>query len=151
MLSIDNIGIAKFESAVVLRSGLHADLRVMPQVSYGAAMHYFTGSKAHNIAVRKLGAKDGLKINEYGVFKGKTEKRIAGKTEEDAFEQVGLPYIAPELRDDRGEIQAAQKDRLPHLLDLKDICSDLHVHTKENDGRHTLGKMAEAAKKHGYE
>ena len=87
------------------------DLRVVPQVSYGAALHYFTGSKAHNIAVRKLAQKKGMKINEYGVFKN--DIWIAGKTEEDIFKQVDLPYIEPELREDRGEIQATLKNRLP--------------------------------------
>jgi DNA polymerase (family 10) len=141
----------KTRSSVALRSALHVDLRVMPEVCYGAAMHYLTGSKAHNIAVRKLGVQKGLKINEYGVFKGKKEKRVAGKTEAEVFEQVDLPYIPPELREDRGEVQAAQKDRLPYLLDLKDIRGDLHTHTKETDGRNTLEEMADAAKDHGYD
>jgi DNA polymerase (family 10) len=136
-------------STVVLRSGLQVDLRVLPEVSYGAALHYFTGSKAHNIAVRKLGVKRGLKINEYGVFKG--EERIAGKTEEEVYRRVDLPYIEPELREDLGEIEAARKGSLPHLLDLGDIRGDLHCHTRETDGRHTLEQMAGAAKEQGYE
>ena len=136
-------------STVLLRSGLQVDLRVVPQVSYGAALHYFTGSKAHNIAVRTLGVKKGIKINEYGVFKRKS--RIAGKSEEEVFKQVGLPYIEPELRENWGEIEAAQKGRLPHLITRKDIHGDLHVHTKETDGRNTLEDMVEAAKDRGYD
>jgi DNA polymerase (family 10) len=136
-------------STVLLRSGLQVDLRVVPQVSYGAALHYFTGSKAHNIAVRTLGVKKGLKINEYGVFKGKT--RIAGRTEEEVFKQVGLPYIEPEMRENWGEIEAARKNRLPHLVTGKDVRGDLHVHTKETDGRNTLEEMVAAAKDRGYD
>ncbi|MFP4087116.1 MAG: DNA polymerase/3'-5' exonuclease PolX [Desulfobacteraceae bacterium] len=136
-------------STVILRSGLQVDLRVLPQVSYGAALHYFTGSRSHNIAVRKIGTKKGLKINEYGVFKG--DERIAGKTEKEVYDQVGLPYIEPELRENRGEVEAAQKDELPDLLTLKDIQGDLHSHTKATDGHHSLEAMAKAAKEHGYE
>lgn len=136
-------------STVILRSGLQVDVRVLPQVSYGAALHYFTGSKSHNIAVRKIGTKKGLKINEYGVFKG--DDRIAGKTEKEVYDQVGLPYIEPELRENRGEVEAAQKDELPNLLTLKDIRGDLHSHTKATDGHHSLEAMAKAAKEHGYE
>jgi DNA polymerase (family 10) len=135
-------------SSVVLRTGLQVDLRVVPQVSYGAALHYFTGSKAHNITVRKLAQKKGMKINEYGVFQN--DKRIAGKTEEDIFTQVDMPYIEPELREDRGEIQAAQKNRLPKLIRLDDIRGDLHAHTQETDGRDTLADMVSAAQKKGY-
>jgi DNA polymerase (family 10) len=136
-------------STVVLRSGVQMDLRVVPGESYGAALHYFTGSKAHNIAVRTLGVKKGLKINEYGVFKGKN--RIAGKTEEEVFNQVDLPFIDPELREDRGEIEAARKGKLPSLITLKDIRGDLHAHTKATDGRHSLEQMVEAARDRGYQ
>ncbi|MFO7984808.1 MAG: DNA polymerase/3'-5' exonuclease PolX [Desulfatiglandaceae bacterium] len=136
-------------STVVLRSGLQVDLRVLPQVSYGAALHYFTGSKNHNIAVRKIGTQKGLKINEYGVFKG--DKRIAGKTEQEVYDQVGLSYIEPELREGRGEVEAAQKGELPHLIELKDIRGDLHSHTKATDGHHSLEAMVQAAKERGYE
>ena len=138
----------KTRSSVKLRSGLQVDLRKVPQVGYGAALHYFTGSKAHNIAVRKLGKKKGLKINEYGVFKG--DERIAGKTEKSVYEQVDLPYIEPELREDNGEIQAARKDRLPDLITLEDIRGDLHTHTKETDGHHSLEEMVSAARERGY-
>jgi DNA polymerase (family 10) len=135
-------------SSVVLRTGMQVDLRVVPQVAYGSALHYFTGSKAHNITVRKLAQKKGMKINEYGVFKN--DKRIAGKTEEGVFKKLGLPYIEPELREDRGEIQAAQRKRLPDLVELSDIRGDLHVHTKETDGRDTLEDMVSAAQEKGY-
>lgn len=135
-------------STVRLRSGMQVDLRVVPQVSYGAALHYFTGSKAHNIAVRKLGVKKGYKINEYGVFKD--NKRIAGKTEEEVYDKVGLPFIPPELRENRGELEAARKNQLPELITLEDIRGDLHCHTKATDGHHTLKQMAEAAAERGY-
>jgi DNA polymerase (family 10) len=141
----------KTRSSVVLRSGLQVDLRKLPLVGYGAGLHYFTGSKAHNIAVRKLGQKKKLKINEYGVFKG--DKRIAGRTEQSLFEQLGLAYIEPELRENRGEIEAARqgkRPKLPDLIRLEDIRGDLHVHTRETDGRNSLKEMAEAAKNRGY-
>jgi DNA polymerase (family 10) len=139
----------KTRSSVILRSGLQVDLRKVPAVSYGAALHYFTGSKAHNIAIRTMGVKKELKINEYGVFKG--DKRVGGKTEEQVYRQVGLPYIEPELREDNGEIEAARKGRLPTLITVDDLRGDLHAHTKETDGRNTLEEMAEAAKEKGYE
>lgn len=139
----------KTRSTLMLRSGIQMDLRVVPETSYGAALHYFTGSKAHNIAIRRLGVKRGLKINEYGVFKG--EKRIAGKAEEEVFAQVALPFIEPELRENWGEIEAAQNGKLPKLITLKEIRGDLHAHTKETDGRHTLEQMVEAARNRGYQ
>lgn len=135
-------------STVRLRSGLQVDLRLVPQVSYGAALHYFTGSQAHNIAVRKLGVKKNLKINEYGVFKG--DRRIAGRREEEVFRQVGLPFIPPELRENWGEIEAAQRGELPRLIELDEIVGDLHAHTKETDGLNSLEEMAEAARDRGY-
>ena len=137
------------KSAVVLRNGLQVDLRVVPQESYGAALHYFTGSKAHNIAVRHLGVQRGLKINEYGVFRG--EARLAGRTEAEVFAAVDLPWIEPELREDWGEIAAAQQGRLPRLITLADLRGDLHAHTKATDGRNSLEEMAQAAKERGYE
>ncbi|MDT8451531.1 MAG: DNA polymerase/3'-5' exonuclease PolX [Gammaproteobacteria bacterium] len=146
---VEIISQGKTRSTVRLRSGMHVDLRVVPQVSYGAALHYFTGSKAHNIAVRKMGMKKKLKINEYGVFKN--DQRVAGKTEEEVYAQVNLPYIEPELREDRGEIDAAQKDRLPQLMKLDDIRGDLHCHTHASDGHHSLEQMAQAAIERGYE
>jgi DNA polymerase (family 10) len=136
-------------STVRLRSGLQVDIRVVPENAYGAALHYFTGSKAHNIAVRTLGAKRGYKINEYGVFRG--DKRVAGRTESEVFASAGLPFIAPELREDRGEIEAARAGRLPKLIELEDIRGDLHCHTVASDGSDRLEDLAAAAKKRGYE
>ncbi len=137
------------KASVVLRGGLQVDLRVVPPASFGAALHYFTGSKAHNIAVRLMGVKRGLKVNEYGVFRGK--KMIAGRTEEEIYKLFGMPYIEPELREDRGELRAALEGKLPRLVELRDIRGDLHAHTKATDGRYTAQEMAEAAKARGYE
>ncbi|MFW5975635.1 MAG: DNA polymerase/3'-5' exonuclease PolX [Desulfosalsimonas sp.] len=139
----------KTKSSVILRSGLQVDLRIVAQVSYGAALHYFTGSKAHNIAVRKLGTELGYRINEYGVFSG--QKRIAGRTEKEVYESVGLVYIEPELRENLGEIEAAEDGRLPELVKRSDIRGDLHCHTRRTDGHASLREMAEAAKALGYE
>jgi DNA polymerase (family 10) len=136
-------------STVELRTGLSVDLRVVPEVSYGAALHYFTGSKAHNIAIRRIGVKKGYKVNEYGIFKG--DKRIAGKTEEEVYKKVGLPYISPELRENRGEIEAARKSQLPELITIEDIQGDLHCHSKASDGHNSLKEMAEAAANKGYQ
>jgi DNA polymerase (family 10) len=136
-------------ATVLLRSGIQVDLRVVPPRSYGAALHYFTGSKSHNIAIRKLGMARGLKINEYGVFRD--SRRVGGRTEEEVFAAVKLPYIEPELREDRGEIQAAFAGKLPKLISLEDIRGDLHVHTKASDGKSSLREMVEAAKARGYE
>lgn len=138
-------------STVILRSGVQVDLRVVGEESYGAALLYFTGSKAHNIAVRKLAVQKKLKINEYGVFQKKGGRRIAGKTEEEVYKTVGLSFIEPELREDAGEVEAAKKGKLPHLITLKDIRGDLHSHTNLTDGHYTLLEMAEAAKRIGYE
>ena len=136
-------------ATVILRSGLQVDLRVVPAESYGSALHYFTGSKAHNIAIRKMGLERGLKINEYGVFRG--GKRIGGRTEEEVFRAVGLPFIPPELREERGEIEAAAAGKLPRLVELSDVRGDLHVHSEATDGHNTLEELAKAAKEHGYE
>ena len=138
-------------ATVVLRNGLQVDLRVVEQHSFGAALHYFTGSKAHNIRVRRLGQQRGLKINEYGVFKlGKREEeRVGGETEASVFKAVGLPSIPPELREGRGEIEAAQAGRLPRLIELSDLAGDLHVHTIVTDGRATIEEMARAARTFG--
>ncbi|MFA5716786.1 MAG: DNA polymerase/3'-5' exonuclease PolX [Desulfobulbaceae bacterium] len=136
-------------SSALLKSGVQVDLRAVGAESYGAALLYFTGSKAHNIAVRRIAVKNDLKINEYGVFKGK--KRVAGRTEEGVYKQVGLPFIPPELREDRGEIEAAAQDRLPNLLTLGDIRGDLHAHTTRTDGHAGLEEMALAARERGYE
>lgn len=135
--------------SVRLRNGLQVDLRIVPEECYGAALHYFTGSQAHNIAIRRLGVEKGLKINEYGVFKG--EVRIAGRKEEEVFESVGLPYIEPELRENRGEIEAARVGKLPELVTIDLIKGDLHMHTKFTDGHNTIEEMALAAKERGYQ
>jgi len=135
-------------ATVKLKAGIQVDLRVVPQASYGAALHYFTGSKAHNIHIRKLGQEKGLKINEYGIFRG--DSRIGGAKEEDVFAAVGLPWIEPELREDRGEIEAAASGRLPKLVTLADVRGDLHVHTTASDGKSSLREMAVAAKARGY-
>ena len=137
------------KSSILLRSGIQVDLRIIPPESYGSALHYFTGSKAHNIAIRALGVKRGLKINEYGVFRG--DRRIGGETETDVFKSVGLPFIEPELRENSGEIQAAREGKLPKLVELSDIRGDLHAHSLATDGRQTITAMAEAAIKRGYE
>jgi DNA polymerase (family 10) len=136
-------------ATVKLKSGLQVDLRVVPAKSYGAALLYFTGSKAHNILLRQMGVKRGLKINEYGAFR--KEKWLAGRDEKDMYAQLGLPYIEPELRENTGEIEAAKAGRLPHLVTLKDIKGDLHAHTGASDGNATLEEMAEAARARGYE
>lgn len=134
-------------ATVFLRNGLQVDLRVVEQQSFGSALHYFTGSKAHNIQLRRLGQQRGLKINEYGVFKG--EQSIAGKTEASVFKAVGLPFIPPELREGRGEIEAAEKKKLPSLITREDLQGDLHVHTRATDGNASIKEMALAAKQAG--
>lgn len=126
---------------------MQVDLRVVDPTSFGAAMHYFTGSKAHNIEVRTLALKRGLKLNEYGVFAG--EECIAGATEASVFASVGLPFIAPELRENRGEIEAARDGTLPELVTLGQLKGDLHSHTIASDGRDSLRAMAEAARRRG--
>lgn len=136
-------------AAVRLRSGLQVNLRILDESSYGAGLYYFTGSKAHNIAVRKMARDRGLKINEYGVYRG--AKRIAGRTEEEVASAVGLGWIPPELREARGELEAASAGTLPHLIQLGDVRGDLQVHTTDSDGRDALEAMAEAAEALGYE
>ncbi|MBX6364284.1 MAG: DNA polymerase/3'-5' exonuclease PolX [Gemmatimonadetes bacterium] len=138
---------------IVLRSGLHVDLRILPRRAYGAALHYFTGSKAHNIEIRRLGLERGLRISEYGVFQLKRAggaRRIGGAREADVFRAVGLPWIPPELRENRGEIEAARAGTLPHLVDEGDIRGDLQVHTTWSDGRDSVEAMARACATLGY-
>ncbi|MGI9433559.1 MAG: helix-hairpin-helix domain-containing protein, partial [Geminicoccaceae bacterium] len=136
-------------STVLLRCGLQVDLRVVPKESFGAALHYFTGSKAHNIAIRKMGVARGLKVNEYGVFRG--AKRIAGRTEVEIYKLFGLDVVPPELRENRGEIEAAKAGHLPKLVTQADIRGDLHMHTEASDGKADIPAMAEAAKAMGYD
>jgi DNA polymerase (family 10) len=138
----------KTKMSMRLRSGLQVDLRVVPEDSYGAALQYFTGSKEHSIQLRRRAVERGLKINEYGVFRG--QRRIAGRTEEDVYRAVGLPWIPPELREARGEIELALAGRLPKLLELDDLRGDLHMHTSATDGRASLEEMVEGARKKGY-
>ncbi|MDO9310830.1 MAG: DNA polymerase/3'-5' exonuclease PolX [Nitrosomonas sp.] len=136
-------------ASVILKCGLQVDLRVVKEESYGAALHYFTGSKSHNIAIRRMAQKSGLKINEYGVFRDKT--RIAGETEASVYAAVGLSYIPPELRENRGEIAMAGAGQLPRLVEQADLRGDLHVHTKATDGHNSLREMAQAGLSNGFE
>jgi len=138
------------KSSVRLKCGLRVDVRVLEEESYGAALHYFTGSQAHNVAVRERAKELGLKVSEYGVFRAKDEKRLSGADEEDVFKAVGLPFIPPELREDRGEIQAAEKGELPKLIEPADIRGDLQMHTKATDGKNSITEMAHKAKEMGY-
>lgn len=125
------------------------DLRIVDESQYGAALQYFTGSKAHNIKLRAMAREKGLKISEYGVFKG--QKKIAGHTEEEVYKALGLPLIAPELREDRGEIELALKKNLPQVVEVSEIKGDLHVHSKYSDGNLTLKELAELSQAMGYE
>jgi len=159
---------------VLLKHGPETDLRVVKPESFGAALHYFTGSKTHNIQIRKMGMERGLRINEYGVFKIKNQKstlrqssglilnkaeaskiknllRIGGREEEDVFKAVGLPWIPPEIRENEGEIEAAQKNNLPKLIKEKDIKGDLHIHSDWSDGENSLLEIAKACQKRGYQ
>lgn len=135
-------------SSVRLENGLQVDLRVMKKAELGSALLYFTGSKAHNIALRKRALGMGLKVSEYGIFRGK--KKVAGKTEEECYRALGLPWIPPELRESRGEIEAAEAGRLPRLLELKAIRGDLQMHSTASDGKESVLEMGRAAKKRGY-
>jgi DNA polymerase (family 10) len=133
------------------REGIQMDLRVVEPECFGAALQYFTGSKDHNIRVRELASRKGLKVSEYGVFKEATGTRIAGATEEEVYKAIGLPYIPPELREDTGEVEAALEGRLPDLLTLDDLRGDLHAHTNWSDGHHQLEALVQAAHRKGYE
>ena len=135
-------------TAVRLRSGLQVDIRAVPEKSYGAALLYFTGSKAHNIALRGLANARKWKLNEYGLFSRR--RRIAGATEEEVYARLGLPYIPPEMREDRGEIALAKAGSLPKLVTVEDIRGDLHVHSNWTDGTATIAEMAAAAQARGY-
>jgi DNA polymerase (family 10) len=135
------------KQTVRLRSGLQLDLRVVPDESFGAAAQYFTGSKEHNIIIRRRAQERGLKLNEYGLFRG--DKLVASHTEEEVYKAVDLPWIPPELRENRGEIELAEKGQLPRLIELDDIRGDLHMHTTATDGTNSIREMAEAAKARG--
>lgn len=136
-------------ATVLLRNGLQVDLRVVAPASFGAALCYFTGSQAHNIALRRIAADAGMKLNEYGLYRG--TKRLAGATEEEVYQRLGRTFIPPELREAQGEIEAAGNDTLPHLVTLDAMKGDLHAHTTASDGRDTLEAMAHAAQALGYE
>ena len=144
----DVIAKGETKSSIVIQ-GMDVDLRVVGAESFGAAAHYFTGSKHHNIRIRELGVRKGLKINEYGIFRG--DKKIGGKNEEDVFKNVGLAYIPPELREDHGEVEAAKAGRIPKLIEVSDLKGDLHVHTRWSDGKNSIEEMAETAISLGYE
>src|SRR5690606_12228325 len=137
------------KTMVSLDNGLDADLRVVAPNSFGAALLYFTGSKAHNIALRKMALSRGWKLNEYGLFEG--ERSIAGRTELDIYEALGLPWIPPELREDQGEIETALTGELPELIEIEDIRGDLHTHTSWTDGRLSIRELARAAQAAGLE
>lgn len=141
------------KSSIITKENAQVDLRVVEAKSFGAALLYFTGSKNFNIKIRQIAIKIGLKVNEYGVFSIKKEKEtyLCGRTEEEVFKKLGLTYIAPELREDTGEIELAAKNRLPGLINLEDIKGDFHAHSKYSDGNNSILEMAQAAQKLGYE
>ena len=146
---VETIGRGEEKMSVRLESGLQVDIRFFDPAAFGSALAYFTGSKAHNIAVRRLAQANDWKLNEYGLFKG--ENRLAGKTEASVYHRLNLPWIPPELREDRGEIEAAEEGRLPDLITEKQIRGDFHSHTERTDGRESLEEMVEAARDRGYE
>lgn len=137
-------------SSVIIREGMQVDLRLVEKEAYGSALTYFTGSKNHNIKLREMAVKKGLKINEYGIFREKDNKRLGGEEEDDIYRILGLSYIPPELREDMGEIESAAEGTLPELITLNDIKGDLHVHSNWSDGSHTFEELADFAKNLGY-
>jgi DNA polymerase (family 10) len=137
------------KASVRVDDDLQIDLRVVDLNNWGAAMHYFTGSKAHNIRMRERAIKFGLKLNEYGLFDA-NDKSVAGSTEDEIFERLGLPYIPPVLREDLGEMEAAAKGTLPKLVETGDVQGDLHMHTTWSDGKYSIEEMVEASRKRGY-
>lgn len=138
------------KTSVVLSDGIQVDLRVVKPESYGAALQYFTGSKEHNVKLRSIAIRKGLKLSEYGVFNKKTDEYVVGRSEEEVYNALGLPLIDPELREDRGEIEAAQKGRLPKLISYNDINGDFHVHSTWSDGSDTIRDLVQYAKNHGF-
>lgn len=139
------------KSSAKTSMGVQVDIRVVDDSEYGAALYYFTGSKAHNIEVRKIAVSKGLKVNEYGIFRVKDDVKIAGKTEEEIFKAIGLSYIPPEMRENTGEIELALKGELPKIIELSDIKGDLHIHTYQSDGTNTIEELREAALSLHYE
>jgi DNA polymerase (family 10) len=138
------------KTSILIASGLQVDLRVIPDEAWGAASIYFTGSKAHNIRIREMAVRKGLKLNEYGLFQADSGDLLAASTEQEVYERLGLPFIEPTLREDRGEIEAALAGNLPDVITLKQIRGDLHTHTNLTDGLATLERMLEAAAQHRY-
>ena len=138
------------KTSILTKHGLQVDLRVVPLEAWGAAMIYFTGSKAHNIRIREMAVRKGLKLNEYGLFEAASGDLLAAESEAEVYEALGLPYIEPTLREDRGEIEAALTGELPDLITLQQIRGDLHTHTNLTDGLATLERMLEAAAEHRY-
>lgn len=141
------------KSTVILKRGIQiqSDLRVLPEESFGAAFQYFTGSKEHNIKLRKIAVRKGYKLNEYGLFDRSTNQRVAGESEAEIYSRLGLQYIPPELREDQGEIEAAQRNSLPELVDMSQVRGDFHVHTVWSDGSNTIEAMALKGRELGYE
>jgi DNA polymerase (family 10) len=146
---INIIGKGETKSSVKLKTGMDVDVRVVPEESFGAALQYFTGSKDHNVALRRIAQDKGWKLSEYGLFEG--DKQIAGKTEEGVYEKLGLQWIPPEMRENTGEIEAAKNNKLPKLIDYKDLRGDLQVHSTWTDGTNSIKEMAQEAKKLGLE
>jgi DNA polymerase (family 10) len=138
------------KSSVLTRKGLQVDLRVVPLESWGAAMVYFTGSKAHNIRIREMAVRKGLKLNEYGLFRAKSGRLVVAGTEEEVYAKLGLPWVPPTLREDRGEVEAALEGTLPDVLVQKQLRGDLHTHTNLTDGQATLEQMLDTASHRGY-
>lgn len=137
------------KSSVRLTSGIQVDLRILPEESFGAGLQYFTGNVDHNVRLRAIAQKKGMRLNEYGLYK--SERQVAGKDESSIYKMLGLDFIPPELREDKGEIEAAQKGQLPTLIELADIRGDLHSHTDQSDGKNTIEEMLDAAQTKGYD
>lgn len=146
----DIISSGPTKTSITVEPGIQVDFRVVEEKCFGAALQYFTGSKAHNIKLRELALKRGLKINEYGIFRIEENKRLGGEKEEDIYEILGLQFIPPELREDQGEIELASLNKLPNLVEEKDILGDLHSHTNWSDGANSLEEMVDSAYKFGY-
>ncbi|RLF29510.1 MAG: DNA polymerase/3'-5' exonuclease PolX [Thermoplasmata archaeon] len=138
------------KTSVLLKDGVQVDLRVVGKESYGAALQYFTGSKEHNVHMRSIAIKKGFKLNEYGLFDKKTDKYIVGRTEEEVYNRLGMSYIEPELRENRGEIEAALENKLPRIIEYDDVKGDFHVHSTWSDGSDTIETIVDNAKKIGY-
>ena len=148
----DVLGQGETKSSVRLEVGLQADLRLVPEESFGAALMYFTGSKEHNIELRRIAIDKGLSLNEYELTQSeKSEKVVAGRTEEDVYRALGMAWVPPELRENRGEIDLAREGRLPKLIELSDLRADLHMHTTRSDGRDSIDAMVKAAIERGHE